>query len=152
MKVSAASDYALRAAVVLAASEPGKLVKGDVIAEAQGISFRFCEQLLGSLRKAGIVTSQRGADGGYALARPADQINVAEVIRAIDGPIAVVHGQKPEDIDYPPPAEAMRELWVATRAALRTVIEVVTLADLAAGVLPESVRARLDDPDAWSRR
>lgn len=151
MRITAAVDYAVRAVLELAV-RPGERVKGDAIATAQGISFRFVERLLGDLRRAGIVASQRGNEGGYWLARPAEQISVADVIRAVEGPLADVHGTPPEDLDHPQPAHVMRDLWVATRSSLRNVLETVTFADLATGTLPEGVRKLLDADDAWTRR
>ena len=151
VRITAAVDYAVRAVLELAV-RPGERVKGDVIAESQKISFRFVERLLGDLRRAGIVASQRGNEGGYWLAKPAAEISVADVIRAVEGPLADVHGTPPEELEQPGPAEVMRELWVATRSSLRSVLETVTFADLAAGTLPDSVRALLDADDAWTRR
>ena len=130
----------MRAAVQLAGS-PDRPVKGDVIAQAQHIPFPFLGSILRDLREAGIVNSQRGADGGYWLAKPAGEISVADVIRAIDGPLAWVRGVRPEDLDYAGPARALQDVWIAARASLREVLEVVTLADVAGGTLPASVRA-----------
>ena len=152
VRVSAAVDYAVRATVVLAAAPAGTWVKGDVVAAGQGMSFRYSEQLLATLRKAGLVESQRGSDGGYRLARPAAEIVVADVIRAIDGPLGEVRGLAPEEVEYPSPADHVRDVWVATRSALRSVLEHVTLADVAAGSLPEAITTLLADPAAWERR
>jgi Rrf2 family protein len=152
VRVTAAVDYAVRAAVVLAASPPGVWVKGDAIAAGQGMSFRYSETLLASLRKAGLVESQRGTEGGYRLARPASTIVVADIVRAIDGPLGEVRGTAPEDVTYPAPADHVRDVWVATRSALRSVLDHVTLADVAAGTLPAAVTALLADPAAWERR
>ena len=152
MRVSAAVDYAVRAAVVLAAAPAGEWVKGDAIATGQGMSFRYSEHLLAELRRAGLVESQRGTDGGYRLARPAAAIVVADVIRAIDGPLGEVRGIAPEHVEYPAPADHVRDVWVATRSALRSVLEAVTLADVAAGSFPDAVGALLRDPAAWERR
>jgi Rrf2 family protein len=124
-------------------------VKGDVIAHAQGIPFPFLGSILRDLREAGLVNSQRGADGGYWLAKPAAEISVADVIRAIDGPLAWVRGVRPEDLDYAGPARALQDVWIAARASLREVLEVVTLADVAGGRLPASVRALTAEPSAW---
>ncbi len=148
MRVSAKADYAVRAAVELAAAGPGP-VKGDRIAEAQGIPPKFLENILAELRHAGIVQSQRGAEGGYWLARPADRVTVADVIRAVDGPLANVRGARPESVQYPGPASHLLEVWIAVRVSLRSVLERVTLADLVAGTLPSAVRALTDAPDAW---
>ena len=149
MRVSAKADYAIRAAVELAASGDGP-VKGDRIAQAQKIPPNFLENILGDLRNAGLVASRRGADGGYWLAKPADEVSLADVIRAVDGPLANVRGMRSEQIEYHGSAEKLRDVWVAVRASLRGVLETVTLADLASGELPENVRALAADPDAWA--
>lgn len=149
MRVSAKADYAIRAAVELAAAGDGP-VKGERIAQAQGIPANFLENILADLRNAGIVASRRGADGGYWLARPADEVSLADVIRAVDGPLANVRGMRSEQIDYHGSAEPLRDVWVAVRASLRNVLEHVTLAGLARGELPDHVRALAADPDAWA--
>jgi len=149
MRVSAKTDYALRAAVELAAAPAGTPVKGERLATSQSIPLRFLENILLQLRHAGIIESRRGADGGYKLARPADEITLADVIRAIDGPLAGVSGQRPETLDFKGRSEPLREVWVAVRASLRSVLEQVTLADVASGELPENVRALTEAPDAW---
>jgi len=151
MRISAKADYAVRAAIELAAAGDGP-VKGDSIAQAQGIPLRFLENILGDLRHAGIVASRRGAEGGYALARPASEITVADVIRAVDGPLASVRGGRPEDVTYEGAAEPLAQVWIAVRASLRTVVEHVTLADLAAKRLPGDIAALAEDPDAWVTR
>ena len=151
MRVTAKVDYAVRALVELAAAE-GATVKGDRIAEAQGIPLKFLENILAELRRAGIVGSQRGADGGYRIARDPDAVTVADVVRAVEGPLADVHGTPPEDLDPPGVAAPVREVWVATRAALRSVLEVVTVGQIARNQLPKPVIALLDEPSAWSRR
>jgi Rrf2 family protein len=153
MRVSASLDYALRAMVELAAAQPaGHPVKGDEIAERQAIPSRFLAQLLAELRRAELVCSGRGYTGGYWLAVPPEKITVADIARVIDGPLADVHGVSPESFGPPGVAAPTRELWVAVRAALRSVMEQVTIADLAAGTLSPAVTALLDDPDAWTRR
>ena len=150
MRVSAKTDYALRAAVELAAAEEeGRLVKGERLAGSQSIPLRFLENILLQLRNAGLVESRRGADGGYKLARPAAEITLADVIRAIDGPLAGVSGARPETLDFQGRSEPLREVWVAVRASLRGVLENVTLADVAAGELPQNVRELTEAPDAW---
>jgi Rrf2 family protein len=151
MRISARADYAVRAAAELAAAGEGP-TKGDAIAQAQGIPLKFLENILGDLRHAGIVRSQRGADGGYWLARPADQITVADVIRAVEGPLASVRGGPPEDVAYVGAAESLASVWIAVRASLRNVVERVTLADVAAGTLPARVAKLADDPEAWVTR
>src|SRR5215212_9958243 len=148
MRVSAKTDYALRAAVELAAAGNGP-VKGERLATSQSIPLRFLENILLQLRHAGIVESRRGADGGYKLARPAAEITLADVIRAIDGPLAGVSGQRPETLDFKGRSEPLREVWVAVRASLRSVLEEVTLADVASGELPANVRELTSEPDAW---
>lgn len=149
MRVSAKADYAIRAAVELAAAGEGP-IKGERLAQAQEIPANFLENILSDLRNAGIVASRRGADGGYWLARPAGEVSLADVIRAVDGPLANVRGVRSEQVVYQGSAEKLRDVWIAVRASLRGVLENVTLADLARGELPESVRLLAADPDAWS--
>ena len=149
MRVSAKADYAIRAAVELAAAGDGP-VKGDRIATAQEIPPNFLENILADLRNAGLIASRRGAEGGYWLARPAEEISVAAVIRAVDGPLANVRGVRSEQLEYTGSAAPLRDVWIAVRAALRGVLEQVTLADLARGELPDNVRALAADPDAWA--
>ena len=151
MRVTAKVDYALRALVELAAAE-GATVKGDRLAEAQRIPLKFLENILAELRRAGIVGSQRGADGGYRLQRPADSVSVADVIRAVEGPLADVHGTPPEALDPPGLAAPVREVWMATRAALRSVLEEVSVGQIARNELPPVISALLADPGAWARR
>jgi Rrf2 family protein len=148
MHVSAKADYAVRAAIELAAA-PGGPVKGDRIAEAQQIPLKFLENILLELRHHGLVQSQRGAEGGYWLARPPDEITLAEVIRAVEGPLANVRGERPETVSYRGPAKSLQDVWIAVRANLRAVLETVTLADVAAGSLPDEVEAISSDPQAW---
>ena len=149
MRVSAKADYAIRAAVELAAARDGP-TKGERIAQAQSIPPNFLENILVDLRNAGIVASRRGADGGYWLARPADEISLADVIRAVDGPLANVRGVRSELVEYSGSAEPLRDVWIAVRASLRSVLEAVTLADVASGELPELVRDLVADPEAWA--
>jgi Rrf2 family protein len=151
MRISAKADYAVRAAVELAAAD-GATVKGEAIAQAQAIPLRFLENILGELRHAGLVRSQRGSDGGYGLARPAAEITVADVVRAVEGPLASVRGERPESVRYTGAAEPLAQVWIAVRANLRAVVERVTIADVAAGALPAGVAALADDPDAWVTR
>jgi Rrf2 family protein len=153
VRISAKTDYALRAAVELASVGDGETpVKGEQLATAQGIPVRFLENILGDLRNAGIVESRRGVEGGYLLARPASEIALADVVRAVDGPLANVAGTRPDALEYDGSAEPLRDVWVAVRAALRGVLESVTLADVAAKKLPKDIKALVDDPDAWVRR
>lgn len=143
MRVSAKVDYALRAMIELAVAEGEQQpVKGDRLAQAQAIPLKFLENILGDLRQAGLVRSQRGADGGYWLARPAAEVTVADVIRAVEGPIANVRGVRPDDVVYAGSAAPLRDVWIALRASLRSVLETITLADLARGELPADI-ARL---------
>ena len=148
MRVSAKVDYALRACAELAAGGDGPL-KGDRIAQAQQIPLKFLENILLDLKHAGLVQSQRGAEGGYWLSLSPEEISLAEVIRAVEGPIANVRGLRPEQVEYAGTAAPLRDVWIAVRANLRAVLEVVTLADLAAGRLPDEVAAIAADPDAW---
>jgi len=148
VRVSAKADYAIRAAVELAARGDGP-TKGDVIADAQQIPPHFLENILADLRNAGIVTSRRGADGGYWLARPAGEIALADVIRAVDGPLANVRGVRSEQLEYQGSAEKLLDVWIAVRASLRNVLEQVTLADVASRSLPASVAELAASPDAW---
>ena len=151
MRVTAKVDYALRALVELAAAD-GATVKGERLADAQSIPLKFLENILAELRRAGIVGSQRGAEGGYRLQRPAADVSVADVIRAVEGPLADVHGTPPEALDPPGLAAPVKEVWLATRAALRSVLEVVTVGDIARNELPPVVGELLADPTAWARR
>ena len=151
MKLTAKADYAVRATAELAAAE-GRHATTETIARAQAIPPAFLSAILQDLRRAGIVESRRGAEGGHRLARPAAEITVADVIRAIDGPLAGVAGRAPEEVEAPGPAAALTEVWVATRSALREVLENVTFADIAAARIPAAVQRRLDAPDAWHRR
>jgi Rrf2 family protein len=130
VRVSAKADYALRAAVELAAAEGAGPIKGDSISRAQAIPLKFLENILLELRHAGLVNSQRGADGGYWLARPAGEISVADVIRAVEGPIATVRGQRPEEVSYTGPAKPLRDVWIELRTSMRGVLEGTTLAAL----------------------
>ena len=151
MHVSAKSDYAVRAAIELAAAADGP-VKGERIAEAQQIPIKFLENILSDLRHAGYVQSQRGAEGGYWLAVPADAVTLADIIRAVDGPLANVRGARPESVTYGGSAGHLVEVWIAVRVALRGVLERVTLADLIAGTLPAEVSQLTRVPDAWASR
>jgi Rrf2 family protein len=148
MRVSAKADYAIRAMVELAAAGGGPL-KGERIAQVQSIPIKFLENIMSDLRNGGLVRSQRGSEGGYWLARAADEIDLAQVIRAVDGPLANVRGLRSEAVEYEGSAAPLREVWVAVRASLRGVLESVTLADVARGELPESVAALAADRDAW---
>jgi Rrf2 family protein len=152
MRVSAKADYAIRAAAELAAAGDSGPVKGERIATAQGIPLKFLENILNELRHHGVVHSQRGAEGGYWLARPPEEITLAEVIRAVEGPLANVRGERPDRVVYEGPAERLRDVWIAVRANLRAVLDETTLADLAAGELPSGVEAVIAQPEAWQPR
>jgi len=153
MKITAKADYAVRAAAELAAAEAAEHpLKGEAIATAQGIPQHFLENILSDLRHAGLVRSQRGADGGYRLARPAAEVSVADVIRAVEGPLAAVRGEAPENVSYAGAAAPLQDLWIAVRASLRAVVEHVSLADVAAGRIPAEVAELARDPDARLRR
>src|SRR2546421_8725772 len=149
MRVSAKVDYAVRAGAELAAAADGGPVKGERIAQSQQIPLKFLENILLDLKHAGLVQSQRGAEGGYWLARAPDEISLADLIRAVEGPVANVRGLRPEQVEYRGAAEPLREVWIAVRANLRAVLETVTLADLAAGRLPAGVASIAADPEAW---
>lgn len=149
VRISARVDYAIRACVELAAAADDGPVKGEGISQTQSIPFKFLENILLELKRAGLVNSQRGHDGGYWLARAPREITIADVIRAVEGPLANVRGVRPEAIAYAGTAAPLRDVWVALRANLREVLEAVTLADLAGGTLPRSVVALTERPDAW---
>ena len=151
MRVSAKADYAVRAAAELAAAEEGP-VKGERLAEAQDIPFQFLEHILLELKHAGLVRARRGAKGGYWLARPPEEITIADLVRAVEGPIAHVQSSPPEAIEYRGNAEHLQEVWIAVRANLRAVVEHVTLADLVSGDMPPIVKELSASPDAWAPR
>jgi len=148
MRVSAKVDYAVRAAIELAAAGEGP-VKGEQLALEQQIPLKFLENILLDMRQADLVRSQRGRDGGYWLARAADQISIADVIRAVEGPLATVRGERAEELGYERAAAPLQEVWIAVRANLRGVLETVTLADIVNNSLPEPVESLTRDPEAW---
>jgi Rrf2 family protein len=152
MRISAKAEYAVRAAVELAAVSGEKPVKAERIATAQEIPLNFLENILGELRHAGIVRSHRGAEGGFRLARPADEVTIADVIRAVDGALASVRGGPPEEVSYTGAAAELGRVWIAVRANLRSVLERVTIADVASGHLPPSIDKLAEDPEAWITR
>lgn len=152
MHVSSKAEYAVRACIELARHTGGSLMSAEAVAMHADLPAKFLETILSELRHAGIVHTQRGPAGGCRLARPAVQISVADVMRAVEGPLADVRGLPPEQISYPEGNEALRELWVATRAAVRQVLETTTVAHLAAGKLPRPVARHLQQPGAWSTR
>ena len=151
MQISAKTDYAVRALLLLAARSPD-LVKVDVLIEQQRLPRKFVEAILSELRRAGLVRSQRGADGGYALARPATEITIGAVIRVVDGPLAEVRGLRPHETAYTGVARHLPDVWVAMRASLRTVLDETTLQAVLTGDLPEHVQKMARDPEAWLSR
>lgn len=153
MRVSAKVDYAVRAAVELAAHEDdSKLVTSEEISIRQTIPHAFLTNILQSLRQAGVVMSKRGPDGGHKLARPAKDIVIADIIRAIDGPLAGVSGQHPEELEFKGTAAPLQQVWIAVRTSLREVLEQVTLADVANDDLPTAIEKRAAGDDAWISR
>ncbi len=156
MRITAKVDYAVRATSELAAHAAAHgsrtPMKGEAVATAQDIPARFLEGILAELRRSGIVGSQRGSDGGYWLARPPEEVSVADVIRAVEGPLADVHGAPPEEVAYRGAAADLQQVWIATRVALREVLETTTVADIAGGSLPATVAERAARPDGWARR
>jgi Rrf2 family protein len=149
--ILAKSDYAVRAMLSLAAQEPD-LVKVDVVIDEQQLPRKYIEAILGELRRAGLVRSLRGAAGGYGLARPAREITLGAVIRAVDGPLAEVRGLRPNETTYSGVAEHLPDVWVAVRGALRRVLDETTLAQVLSGKLPAHVRRLVEAPDAWLPR
>ena len=149
--VSARADYAVRALLRLAELGDGP-VTTEALAAAQALPQRYLESVLTDLRKAGLVRSQRGPDGGYWLTRAAEEITVADVLRAVDGPLSTVRGQWPEDLDYDGVAEPLQHVWIALRSSLRAVLEGVTIAQVAAGELPDFVDELTADPATWRTR
>jgi len=152
MHVTAKADYAVRAVIELADSAQDSPRKVDEVAQAQKIPVSFLENILTQLRSSGIVRSQRGPEGGYWLARPADEVNLAQIIRAVEGPLVGVRGQRPEEVEYVGSAESLQQVWIALRANLRKVLENVTVADVAAGRLPKEVLALTREEQAWQTR
>ncbi len=151
MRLNARVDYALRAVAELASAggTADHPVTAERLATAQAIPPKFLESILLQLRRGGVVCSQRGPEGGYWLARPAAEISLAEVIRTIDGPLANVRGQRPEDLGYHGAAESLQTVWIALRASEREILDLVSIADVARGKLPKRVRALAADPDNW---
>jgi Rrf2 family protein len=148
VRITARVDYAVRAAVELAAAAPAALTS-ERIATAQGIPARFLQAILGDLQHAGLVTSQRGREGGYRLAMPASEVSIARVMRVEQGFLAEVHGQRPEDVEYPGAAAGLASVWVAAREAYRRVLEEVTLADVVSGKLPAHAAELVEVDRAW---
>ena len=149
MRVTAKADYALRALIEMASREDGRAVSAEELGRLQEIPHGFLQAILADLRRAGIVLSQRGQSGGWRMARPAAGVSVADVIRAVDGPLVSVYGLRPEAVSYNEAAEVLQRVWIAARHSLRDVFETVTIADLANRTLPDAVQARTVDEDAW---
>ena len=150
MRLSARVDYALRAVCELSAASDGRPVTAERLATAQEIPPKFLESILLQLRRSGVINAQRGPEGGYWLARPADEITLADVIRVIDGPLANVRGQRPEDLGYHGAAAGLQEVWISLRATEREILDLVTIADVVTNDLPDRVRKLAADPRAWS--
>ncbi len=149
MHVTAKADYAVRAVIELANSSQQSPRKVDEVAQAQAIPVSFLENILTQLRSSGVVRSQRGPEGGYWLAQPAEEIDLAHVIRAVEGPLVGVRGQRPEEVEYVGSSESLKQVWIAVRANLRNVLEHVTVADVATGRLPKEVLALTRTEEAW---
>jgi Rrf2 family protein len=152
MHVTAKADYAVRAVIELADSSQSAPRKVDDVAQAQAIPVSFLENILTQLRSSGVVRSQRGPEGGYWLAQPAEEVSLAQIIRAVEGPLVGVRGQRPEEIEYSGSAEMLQQVWIALRANLRKVLEEVTVADVATGKLPKGVLALTKAEEAWQTR
>ncbi|MGW2704091.1 RrF2 family transcriptional regulator [Streptomyces sp. NPDC001340] len=149
MRISARADYAVRAALQLAESRDDGPLKAEAIAAAQDIPHKFLESILNDMRRGGLVLSQRGGNGGYRLARPAESISIADVIRTVDGPLVSVRGVRPPELAYTGPAESLLPLWIALRSNVREILEGVSLADVASAQLPADVSALTNAPGAW---
>jgi Rrf2 family protein len=152
MRVSAKSDYALRALIEIAGRTDGSPISAEELGRLQDIPHGFLQAILADLRRAGVVISQRGQSGGWRMARDPHTVTVADVIRAVDGPLVSVYGLRPEAVTYNTSAEVLQHVWIAARSSLREVFEEVTIAALADRRLPESVAARTKDEDAWQPR
>jgi Rrf2 family protein len=150
MQIPAKADYAIRALLTLASAETS--VSADHLAEEQGLPAKFLGAILSDLRRGGLVTSQRGPEGGFRLAREPKDIYIADILRVVSGPMAGVRGMRPETLAYTGPAAHLQDVWVAVRGALREVLEHVTLAEVLSGNLPDAVKRFVDDPDAWVTR
>lgn len=154
MDISARTDYAVRAMLILAQAQLGSSgpVSVEALAHQQSLPRKFLEEIVANLRTAGLVTSTRGARGGYSLAHPASETVIGDIFRAVDGPLAEVRGLRPHETTYDGVATHLPEVWVAVRAALRAVLDTTSLADVLSGDLPEAVRELTADPDAWINR
>lgn len=150
MRISARADYAVRAALQLAAYREAGPLKAEAIAEAQDIPHKFLEGILNDMRRGELVLSQRGGNGGYRLARPAESISIADVIRVVDGPLVSVRGVRPPELAYSGAAESLLPLWIALRANVRQILDGVSLADVASAELPTGISALCQDDEAWT--
>jgi Rrf2 family protein len=150
--ISAKADYAMRALLVIARSGHDRPIKGATIADEQDMPPKYVENILVDLRRAGLVASQRGSEGGFRLARPATEITVADVVRATDGPLAEVRGLRPEEVSYEGAAEHLQSIWLAVRISLRNVLETVTLDQVATGKLPKNIAKMAENPEAMLTR
>ncbi|MDG4770181.1 MULTISPECIES: RrF2 family transcriptional regulator [Micromonosporaceae] len=151
MQISARGDYAVRAALILAAAYP-TLMSTQAIAAEQDMPRKFLEAVLADLRRGGVVRAQRGAEGGYTLSQPPGDVTIGMILRAVDGPLAGVRGLRPEETRYAGAAENLPRLWIAVRAALREVVDEVSLAEVLTGRMPAHVRKLTLKPDAWESR
>lgn len=149
MRVSAKSDYALRALIEVARRDDGQPVSAEEIGRLQDIPHGFLQSILADLRRAGVVMSQRGQSGGWRMGRPAESVTVADVIRAVDGPLVSVYGLRPEAVTYHGSAEGLQKVWIAARSSLREVFEAVSISNLVDGALPARVERRTESKDAW---
>jgi Rrf2 family protein len=149
MRVSAKSDYALRALIELASRKDGAPVSAEELGRAQEIPHGFLQAILADLRRAGVVMSQRGQSGGWRMAREPETVSVADVIRAVDGPLVSVYGLRPEAVTYNESADVLQHVWIAARSSLRDVFEQVTIRSLADRKLPRAVTSRTQSEDAW---
>ena len=149
MRVSAKSDYALRALIEMASRTDGKAVSAEELGKQQEIPHGFLQAILADLRRAGVLVAQRGQSGGWRMSKDADQVTVADVIRAVDGPLVSIYGLRPESVEYNDSAAVLQHVWIASRHSLRDVLEKVTVRQLAEGKLPRSVSSRTSDDDAW---
>ncbi|WP_183099165.1 RrF2 family transcriptional regulator [Nocardioides pelophilus] len=149
MRVSAKSDYALRALIEMAGRKDGRAVSAEELGRLQDIPHGFLQAILADLRRSGVVMSQRGQSGGWRMGRPASDVSVADVIRAVDGPLVSVYGLRPEAVSYNESANVLQHVWIAARSSLREVFEEVSIQQLADGDLPAAVTKRTADEDAW---
>lgn len=150
MRVTTKSDYALRALIEIACVDAGEPISADELGRRQDIPKGFLQAILADLRRVGILTSIRGKSGGWKLTKPAEEISVADVIRAVDGPLVSIYGQRPEAVSYDSTAESLQQVWIAARYSLRDVLEHVSIAQLAAKSLPEAVTDKVAVEDAWN--